>query len=184
MPSESDGEPYVVTINIEGDEINLVFDTTKPGLRRLLSAVRGPLGVILLQFTRLARHVFAFSGDAPRVRRMSIVADFIRVERSRARNRRKSAEIVAPQERPVRSPAAANFLLYLLLNKHDRSVIPGDLEEEYLTTILPKFGRTRADVWFWMQTAKNIYARSQLLRWLIAGGVALKIAEWIVFHVN
>jgi hypothetical protein len=76
-------------------------------------------------------------------------------------------------------PTCGCFLLYLFLSKIDRDVIPGDLEEEFTTLILPKFGPVRAQIWFWVQVVRNIAYRNPLRRWLLIGGGMFKIAEWI-----
>src|SRR4029077_8495257 len=55
-------------------------------------------------------------------------------------------ELVSPRPRsaPAVPPPEACFLLELLLAKADRKTVPGDLEEEFTTYILPKRGVKRA----------------------------------------
>jgi hypothetical protein len=55
-------------------------------------------------------------------------------------------------------PRTAEYLLYLFLAKDDREAMPGDLEQEFRVTILPKFGRWRAVVWYWKQALWSIRA--------------------------
>ena len=54
-------------------------------------------------------------------------------------------------------PSAAEYLLYLFLPTNDRKCLPGDLAEEYATYIVPKFGRRRADFWYWKQVITSIW---------------------------
>ena len=49
-------------------------------------------------------------------------------------------------EMTVSPSRAAEYLLFLFLPSHLRDVIPGDLQEEFTTVILPKFGPRRARI--------------------------------------
>ena len=49
-------------------------------------------------------------------------------------------------------------LLYFLLPRSDREVIAGDLEEDFRTNILPKFGPRFARWWYRWQVARTIFA--------------------------
>jgi hypothetical protein len=80
-------------------------------------------------------------------------------------------------------PDRACFLLDLLLSKADREEIPGDLEEEFWTSILPKYGPARARFWFWTQTLRTIATRNRLCRWLLIGGLA-RVGEWILRKIG
>jgi transcriptional regulator with XRE-family HTH domain len=51
----------------------------------------------------------------------------------------------------VAPPIAGCYLLDLLLPRKHRDNLVGDIEEDYRTTILPKYGRTAASIWFWKQ---------------------------------
>src|SRR5690242_7675674 len=75
-------------------------------------------------------------------------------------------EAKRPKQVVPRPPKGAAFLLRLLLASNDRQAIPGDLEEEYLTDILPRFGPRRAQLWFWTQTISTIAMRNPVCRWL------------------
>jgi hypothetical protein len=85
-----------------------------------------------------------------------------------------------PQSAPVIPPTRALFLLELLLSKADRKTIPGDLVEEFTTSILPNYEAKRARIWFWKQTLWTIATRNLICRWLLVSGL-LRIFEWI-FH--
>jgi hypothetical protein len=61
----------------------------------------------------------------------------------------------------------------------DREIIPGDLVEEYVTIILPKFGKRGAYFWYWFQVIRTIIYRNRVCRWLLAGGALMKIGEWL-----
>ena len=76
-------------------------------------------------------------------------------------------------------PNRACFLLDLLLAEADREVIPGDLEEEFTTVILPKYGARRACLWFWIQTLRTIARRNPVCRWVMVYGLA-RLSEWIL----
>ena len=84
----------------------------------------------------------------------------------------------------ARRPNFASFLLYLLLNKSDRETIPGDLDEEFTTVILPAFGPGRAWLWYWVQAIRTIAYRNILCRWLLIGGGILKVGEWITLRIR
>ena len=77
-------------------------------------------------------------------------------------------------------PKTAEKLLYIILPKSAREHLPGDLEEEYRTTILPKFGSRYAKIWYWKQAVGSIgpIIRSQLLKLLGFASVA-KVAQWV-----
>ncbi|HEY0348402.1 MAG TPA: hypothetical protein VGC60_09645 [Pyrinomonadaceae bacterium] len=64
-----------------------------------------------------------------------------------------------------RPPANAEYLLYLLLPKEDQEVAIGDLVELY-GSILKRFGKRRADFWFYKQVAGSLLPllRRALLR--------------------
>jgi hypothetical protein len=76
-------------------------------------------------------------------------------------------------------PDSAAFLLRLFLTARDRAAIPDDLEEEYRTDILPRFGHRRARLWFWTQTISTIAMRNTVCRWLLVGGAFSQVAKWI-----
>jgi hypothetical protein len=82
----------------------------------------------------------------------------------------RSASAVPPKE--------ACYLLALFLAKADREVIPGDLEEEFTTKVLPKHGARRARLWFWKQTVSAIVRRNPACRWLLVSGLGW-VAELI-----
>jgi hypothetical protein len=75
-------------------------------------------------------------------------------------------------------PHRACFLLDLFLVKADRKVIPGDLVEEFTTSILPKYGARRARFWFWVQTVRTIATRNAISRLILVGGLQ-RLVEWI-----
>ena len=75
-------------------------------------------------------------------------------------------------------PHRACFLLDLFLAKTDRKVIPGDLVEEFTTSILPKYGRRRARFWFWVQTVRTIATRNPISKLILVGALT-RLVEWI-----
>lgn len=81
-------------------------------------------------------------------------------------------------------PKGAEFVLYLLLSKEDRESIPGDLQEEFIEVILPRFGRRRASVWYWTQVVRSILplATARLLRlvkFVIFARITATVARWL-----
>ena len=86
--------------------------------------------------------------------------------------------------RSAQTPSVAHFLLYLFLNKKDRQTIPGDLQEEFQTTILPQFGPRRAKLWYWSHTLTNIAYRNPIIKWALAGGGILKLTDWLIRRIS
>jgi len=77
-------------------------------------------------------------------------------------------------------PLGAEQLLHLFLSKSDREELIGDLEEEYRTVILPRFGPRFARTWYWTQALRSIVpmAWTRLIR--LAKMIAfLRIFRWI-----
>lgn len=74
-------------------------------------------------------------------------------------------------------------LLYLLLPKEQREHLPGDLEEEFTTIILPKFGARYAMIWYWWQVIRSILATNKWIGWLVGagglGGVAMSVGAML-----
>jgi hypothetical protein len=78
--------------------------------------------------------------------------------------------------RPVSSsttpPRAAKFVLLLVPKQHREHLI-GDLEEEYVTIVLPEYGVKRARLWYWWQVTVSVgpllwgqMKRAAALAWL------------------
>lgn len=80
-------------------------------------------------------------------------------------------------------PPEALYLLDLFLSKSDRQAIPGDLEEEFITQILPKYGPRRARWWFWAETVKTITARNRITRCVLVGSL-VRLGEWIFRQIG
>ncbi len=78
-------------------------------------------------------------------------------------------------------PKRAEMLLHFGLPKRDRECMIGDLEEEYRTVILPKYGPRVAARWYWWQAVRSVVAASggRVRVWLSFGGLA-RAAGWIV----
>jgi hypothetical protein len=73
-------------------------------------------------------------------------------------------------------PKGAHYLLDLFLAKADREVMPGDLEEEFTTSVLPNYGPRRAQLWFWTKTMSAIVRRNPVCRWLLVCGLGQVVA--------
>jgi hypothetical protein len=80
-------------------------------------------------------------------------------------------------------PDRACYLLDLFLGKADREIMRGDLEEEFATSILPRYGERRARFWFWWQTVRTIATRNAVCRWGLLTGLA-RLGEWISRGIN
>jgi hypothetical protein len=83
-----------------------------------------------------------------------------------------------------KKPVSAAFFLYIFLSKTDRETIPGDLDEEFATVILPTFGPFRAWLWYWVQVIRTIAYRNAVCRWVLIGGGAFKIGEWLAHKIR
>jgi len=82
----------------------------------------------------------------------------------------KVAEGVS-KERKAKPYRFAEKMLYLFLPKKQREHVPGDLEEEFTTIILPKFGPRFAMRWYWFQVIRTIVANHPwALRFIAYGG--------------
>jgi len=60
------------------------------------------------------------------------------------------------EETTTNMPKIAERLWLLFLSEKDRDCICGDLAEAYETSILPKYGLTRARLWYWKQVLLSI----------------------------
>ncbi len=89
-------------------------------------------------------------------------------------------DIVVKKKSATTIPKSAEKLLYFILPKSAREHLPGDLEEEYRTKILPKFGPRYAKIWYWKQAVGSIgpILRSQMLKLFGLASVA-KVAQWV-----
>lgn len=54
------------------------------------------------------------------------------------------------------SPKGAQYFISLFLSRDKRENILGDLEEEFLTEIYPKYGAKRAWFWYWTQVVGSV----------------------------
>ena len=93
----------------------------------------------------------------------------------------KASKVERNTARPSRF---AEMLLFLFLTKEQREHLPADLEEEFRTLILPKFGQRFARFWYWSQVIRSIgpVAGAAVRRWLlhIGGGIGLvKVLDWL-----
>ena len=83
------------------------------------------------------------------------------------------------------SPVLANTLLSLFARGKDREALIGDLEEEYLTYILPTHGPRYAKFWYWWHTLASIFAiLVERLKGLALLGVAGKVIEWVARKIG
>jgi TolB-like protein len=87
-----------------------------------------------------------------------------------------------PRQTNADPPIGACFLLDLLLSKADRE-IRGDLEEEFATSILQRYGARRARSWFWTQAVGTIATRNPICRWILVSGLA-RLGEWIFRQIG
>ena len=64
-------------------------------------------------------------------------------------------EVAALVSNP-RPPVFAEYVLYLVLDKEEREVVIGDLVQEY-NHITQRFGKRRADIWFYKQVMWSLW---------------------------
>lgn len=87
---------------------------------------------------------------------------------------------VKHDDNAIQPPKGAEKMLYFILPGDSREQIAGDLEEEYRSVILPKFGPGYARRWYRMQVAKSIGpVLWEHLTKLIKLGILAKAAEWL-----
>jgi hypothetical protein len=65
-------------------------------------------------------------------------------------------EVRDRSRRNATPPVVGCFLLDLLLPKKHRENLIGDIEQDFTTNILPRYGRTAASIWFWKQVIAEI----------------------------
>jgi len=68
-------------------------------------------------------------------------------------------------------PAGAEKLLFLGLSKSEREEQIGDLEEEFRTKIVPRFGLQFARRWYWSQVSRTV-------AWAVVRRIAATV-DWI-----
>jgi hypothetical protein len=68
----------------------------------------------------------------------------------------QSVQRRAEQSSTDRPPRFAEYLLYFFMSPKDCESMCGDLEQEYTTLILPKFGHRAAQLWYWKQVAVSV----------------------------
>ena len=77
-------------------------------------------------------------------------------------------------------PGYAERLMYLVLPAEQRECVPGDLEEEFRTIVVPKFGLKYARIWHWWQSIRSCgrFALSQVLS-LLTFGLAQRVDRFL-----
>jgi len=77
-----------------------------------------------------------------------------------------------PASSATSPPKAAKFIVLLVPKRHREHLI-GDLEEEYITIVLPEYGATKARLWYWWQVAISVVPllwaqvmRAEAIAWL------------------
>lgn len=85
-----------------------------------------------------------------------------------------------PEVKCNRPPIQAAYLLRLFLAKTEREHIPGDLEEEFNTIMVPNFGVRAAKLWYWKQVITSVAPvfRSRLGKWIAIAWFG-KVAAWL-----
>mgnify|MGYP003648380006 CR=1 FL=1 len=115
------------------------------------------------------------------------VPEASQILRSRLRNLKahtgayKRSSIQPPNNATPTPPVAAHKTLYFLLPRSEREHAFGDLEEVFLTEVVPKFGIAFARRWYWIQTLSMI-GHFYVSRLLSFGkfAVGLKVVEWVL----
>lgn len=74
-------------------------------------------------------------------------------------------------------------LLLWFLPKDQREHLPGDLDEEFFTIILPELGPRYAKLWYWWQVIRSILATNKWFGWLVSlvgfGSIATAISSML-----
>jgi hypothetical protein len=81
-------------------------------------------------------------------------ADFVRYTLAESRSYHRIT--VAPSRVTSQEPPRVGKLLLLLIPKKNREHLLGDLEEEYQTVVLPKYGLRAARRWYWWHVCISI----------------------------
>lgn len=77
-----------------------------------------------------------------------------------------SPEIAGPaQAKTDVPPRAATYVGYLLLSREHQQAIIGDLEERFADTMVPRYGRRAAVIWFWRQILGSALAMMPARAW-------------------
>ena len=66
------------------------------------------------------------------------------------------AQLQSGHDRKASPPLAGRYVLDLLLPRKHRENLIGDIEQDYRTNILQRYGRTAASIWFWKQVLSEI----------------------------
>ena len=103
------------------------------------------------------------------------ISNLMLLENPKKRTAPKSRDDVADP------PQIGEKLLYLFLDKKSRESLPGDLQEEFETTIVPKFGVRYARFWYWWQVLRSIgpLLCKQIRKFLTFAWIAEKLHRWI-----
>jgi hypothetical protein len=86
---------------------------------------------------------------------LASVTSFVPLVRRVRRALRSLDSLVSAGELTAGPPKTAKFIL-LLVPKRYREHLVGDLEEEYLTIVLPEYGSQKARFWYWLQVVFSI----------------------------
>lgn len=82
-------------------------------------------------------------------------------------------------------PLRAQKLLHFWLPKSSRDSLIGDLDEEFSTKIVPKFGIDSARWWYWKQTVFELAAAVMpKVKMLIAFAWFTKAAAWLYHRLG
>lgn len=88
------------------------------------------------------------------------IEEFIEALQKAALSSNTSTPIAVVQQptvvKKIRPPRFAEYLLYFFLTKSERVNLIGDTEEEY-NEVLDKFGRGKANAWYYKQVFDSLY---------------------------
>jgi hypothetical protein len=80
-----------------------------------------------------------------------------------------------------RPPRIAECILYIILPKPYTEYLPGDLEEEFRTVILPKLGHRGAELWYYAQVIRSILPlAARIIKIFIRTVTFGSIAAWVI----
>jgi hypothetical protein len=107
-------------------------------------------------------HIWIYyeSGAVPEYEYLQQIGAYASEWLTRGTSHRKPAIDTSPAHaghHSMEPPTLATYLAYLALPKRDRDPIIGDLREEYVLDVLPKFGKRKADLWYCWQVIHSIW---------------------------
>jgi hypothetical protein len=136
---------------------------------------RLPGGLYTQNFVKIYARSLGFSGDETRLIFVNPSTTSVQATPRYFKVDIKKSQVNGTTQAPVyyHPPRFAEYLLYIFISRAERIYLLGDLSEDY-EEILSKFGKRRADLWFYKQTVLS-------LRPLVGRAISsLRFIGWVV----